>query len=485
VIVRASRKAGLLVFYVVLATIVPFGRGHADCTVTNLGIPPLPDLVGNYKGYIGGLYPSGANRRPAAHEAAGRQIALENIQPRDTNGTVNATNGRIVLLSIGMSNTSQEWGGFKRDADRDSSKNPQLTVVNGAIGGNDATQWTNFLAPTWSLVTTQRLRAAGVTTNQVQVIWLKQALAGPNGYGAFPRHAQALQTNLEMIVRAAKRHYPNLAILYVSGRTRAYTTNANQLNPEPFAYESGFSVRWLIEKQLSGSPELNYDPGKGATVAPWLSWGPYIWADGTAGRSDGFMWLCSDVTSDFTHPSSEGVAKVVAQLLAFFKTDVTARPWFVRRTVVGQAPACAPSANVTSGAVPLTVSLTANASDDGIIREYLWTFEDGTFSTNANPIKTFNRPGVYRARVCVTDNDGNTAAGSVTINAGIASAQLSLPLYSETQFQFMVNGATNVDHIVQGSTDLVSWTSLHTNRPPFTFMGAADSRSRFYRVVAQ
>jgi hypothetical protein len=468
--------------------LVPVDRIRADCTVTNLGIPALPDLTATYKGQPGGLYPHGANRRPAAHEEAGRQIALEKIQPRDANGTVNATNGRIVLLSIGMSNTSQEWGGFKRQADRDSSKNPQLTIVNGALGGNDATQWTNYFAASWSIVETQKLRPAGVTTNQVQVIWLKQALAGPKGYGAFPGHAEALQSSLEMIVRAAKSHYPNLAIVYVSSRTRAYTTNANGLNPEPFAYESAFSVRWLIEKQLSGSPDLNYDPSKAGSVpvAPWISWGPYLWADGTAGRSDGFLWLCSDVTSDFTHPSTNGNAKVVSQLLAFFKTDVTATPWFLRRTTIGQAPVCAPSASATSGAVPLTVNFTADASDaDGIIREYWWTFEDGTFSTNANPVKIFQVPGIYRARVSVMDNDGNTTTRSLTINAGITGARLSSPLYAENRFQFMVNGATNADHIVQSSVDLVSWISLHTNRAPFMFMDAADSSSRFYRVVAQ
>ena len=487
---RWLQRLQLLFVLVTLTALISLGRVRADCTVTNLGIPALPDLVGSYKGHSGGLYPHGANRRPAAHEAAGLQIALEKVQPRDTNGAVNASNGRIVLLSVGMSNTSAEWGGFKRDADRDPSKNPQLTIVNGAQGGNDAEQWTNYFAATWSLVETQRLRAAGVTINQVQVIWIKQALAGPNGYGAFPRHAQALQTNLEMIVRAAKSHYPNLAIIYVSSRTRSYATNANGLNPEPFAYESGFSVRWLMEKQISGSSDLNYDPSKappgGAPVAPWLSWGPYLWADGTTGRSDGFVWLCSDLGSDFTHPSTDGNTKVTTQLLAFFKTDVTARPWFVRKTIVGQAPVCAATASVTSGAVPLTVSFMANASDsDGIIREHLWTFEDGTFSTNANPVKIFKIAGIYRARVSIMDNDGNTTAQQVTINAGIAGARLSSPLYAESGFQFRVDGATNVDHTVQSSVDLLSWTSLHTNRPPFTFTDAADSARRFYRVVAQ
>src|SRR6185503_5707853 len=42
---------------------------------------------------------------------------------------------------------------------------------------------------------------------------------------------------------------------------------------------------------------------------------------------------------------------------------------------------------------------------------------DGTFSTNANPRKHFPAPGSYHARLTVTDLNGNTATGTVTIEA--------------------------------------------------------------------
>ena len=41
-------------------------------------------------------------------------------------------------------------------------------------------------------------------------------------------------------------------------------------NSEPFSYESGFAVKWLVEQQLKGDPALNYDPQKGTVQAPWL-----------------------------------------------------------------------------------------------------------------------------------------------------------------------------------------------------------------------
>jgi hypothetical protein len=327
-----------------------------------------------------------------------------------------------------MSNTTQEWASgandgtndatvaFKYRADHDPSKNPRLVIVDAAQGGRDAPQWTNANTGAWTNVV-GRLNAAGVNSNQVQVIWIKQAIAGPASLGAFPAHAMTLQWQLELIVRAAQARFTNLVIVYLSSRTRSYAADAS-LNPEPYAYEGGFSVKWLIEQQLNG--QLNYDPAPGPVEAPWLAWGPYLWADGTLGRSDGFVWECSDLRSDFTHPSQSGVRKVADQLLSFFKTDPTATPWFLRTSVTGAPPICAPTADTTAGLAPLTASFAANATDpDGAVVETRWTFDDGDFSTNANPMKTFPAPGAYSAHLTVTDNQGNIARSNVLVNVSL------------------------------------------------------------------
>jgi hypothetical protein len=408
---------------VAFAVLLP--RAAADCTLTNVGLIALPDLgwrnySNNNQYFIGGLYPNGANQRPAAHEAEGLRIATQEIQPLDTNG-VPATNGAIVLISSGMSNTTQEWASkgtnhFTGQFSRDPSHNPRLTIVDGAIGGQDAPAWTNINSANWSNVLS-RIRNAGRSTNQVQVLWIKQAIAGESG--ALTNHANQLRGYLEAIIHNAKRLFPNLKICYLSSRTRAYVYGSG-LNPEPFSYETAFAVKWLIEKQINGVPELNYDPAKGQIVSPWLSWGPYLWTDGLRGRSDGLLTVCpDDLENDFTHPAATGhVPKVGNQLLAFFKTDPTATPWFLRTNAPGQPPACAPAANVTNGVIPLTVSFTANASvGSAPIRDYQWTFSDGMFSTNANPTKTFPAPGSYRARLTVTDTNGHVAKGTVTIRA--------------------------------------------------------------------
>ena len=470
---------------------------RADCTLTNTGITPLNELgLNSYQGFSGGLYPDGADNPPPAHLAAGIEIAQNQVTPRDGAGNVETNTGRIVLLSLGMSNTTQEWASgdtithnitnaFKYRADHDPSKNPQLVIVDGAFGGQDAMDWTNLNAPTWDRVLTQRLNQAVVTTNQVQALWIKQALAGPLNYGAFPTHAQALRTMLAMIVRNAKVRYPNLRLVYLSCRTRSYNDVPTALNPEPFAFETAFADKWVIEDQVAGQTNLNFDPAKGAVVAPWMSWGPYLWADGLGPRSDGFIWECRDLRDDFTHPSSNGVFKVASHLLAFFKTDPTAAPWFLRNSVVGQPPDCTISADVTNGLVPLTVHFSAEANDpNGTIREYQWTFDDGTFATNSNPAKIFRSHGVYTARLTVTDNDGNTVSRSLPIT--VAAVVLGAVSLTTNQFQFAVLGATNYDYVVLRSEDLTNWLAIVTNRGPFVFAETNPiAPQRYFRALAQ
>ena len=429
------RVVGLILL---ASRLVGFGA-TADCSLTNLGIAPLPEMAfGTYASNKGGLYPNGSNTRPSAHEAAGLAIANA-LQPLDSTGTVNTNTGKIGLLSLGMSNVTLEWGAgstnhFTGLATNDPSLNPRVAIADGAISGKDAIFWTNLISTNWDLVITQRLVTAGLTTNQVQVVWMKQALRDPLSYGAFPGHAQALQDMERTILRNAKMLFPNLKIAYLSGRTRAYVTNGLP-NPEPFAFESSFAPRWVIEDQIKATNNLNYNSGLGPVVAPWLSWGPYLWADGIVPRSDGFIWQCNDVIfGDGTHPDTNyGVPKVAMQLLAFFKTDPTATPWFLKKPGIG-APTCSISASVTNGFRPLTVNFTAVATPGGApLRDGKWTFEDGEFATNANPVKVFKTPGLYHARFTITDTNGNTAQRVVAVKVNATWADWLAAKFTATE----------------------------------------------------
>src|SRR5262249_23279932 len=103
---RAARWLGVSVVLAVCLIAFP----ALAQSLTNLGITPLPELAYvAYKVSPGGLYPNYANNRPPAHFAAGMMIATNQIQPLDATGNTNASSGKIVLLSIGMSNTTDEF----------------------------------------------------------------------------------------------------------------------------------------------------------------------------------------------------------------------------------------------------------------------------------------------------------------------------------------------------------------------------------------
>jgi hypothetical protein len=294
------------------------------------GLVPLDELTGTYKGEDGGLYGGGRNQPPSKHQTAA-EVELARVVPRDSEGQP-SHRGRIVLLSIGMSNTTQEFSRFKQIADPDLEKSGAVQIVDGAQGGKDAAAWSDERAgaAVWNIVA-DRLRQAGVTPQQVQVVWMKHARIGPARFGEFPKHIDELKAHIRGSLQIVKRRFPNLRIVYLSSRIYAgYATTP--LNPEPYAYEGAFAVRSLILDQAHGDGELNYDAAKDNVKAPLLLWGPYLWADGVNPRkSDGLLWNREDLAVDGTHPSvGSGRDKVARLLLRFFKTDRNATNWFLQ-----------------------------------------------------------------------------------------------------------------------------------------------------------
>ena len=309
-------------------------QGRAASAKETTGLVPITEMASRlYKGQPGGLYGEGRNTPPDSHQAAAIK-ELAKIQLLDAKGKPSKT-GKIVLISLGMSNTTQEFSFFKKLADADPNKSPSVIIVDCAQGGQAAHEWAypdqrrNKKRPAPWNVMDQRIRKAGVTSAQVQIVWIKQAQINPAGLGEFPKHAKSLQDDTAEILRMLKKQFVNLQVAYLSSRIYAGYA-VSELNPEPYAYESAFSVRWLIEDQVKGNPDLNYDSAKGRVKSPLLLWGPYLWADGVKGRkSDDLVWKREDLAGDGTHPSTTGRRKVAEMLLGFFKSDTNAREWFL------------------------------------------------------------------------------------------------------------------------------------------------------------
>ena len=318
-------------------------------TQTPPSFTPLDDLAdGLYLNeFQGGLYPNGSNAVPESHAAEGVARAAA-IQPRNTLGQPDA-NGKYALASIGMSNTTQEFCGATSPSGCGSwtfmgqaAANPgvdhtSLALVNGAAGGKSAAFWDSPTDPDYDRVVTQWLTPNGLSEQQVEAAWVKVANPGP--MISLPNanaDAYLLVQQMGNISRALKVRYPNLEQVFFSSRIYAgYATTT--LNPEPYAYESGLAVKWLIEAQINQMNGGGIDPRAGnldytSGVAPWLAWGPYLWADGLNPRSDGLVWQRSDLQSDGTHPSQSGEQKVGAMLMDFMANSPFTAPWFFHPT---------------------------------------------------------------------------------------------------------------------------------------------------------
>jgi hypothetical protein len=152
----------------------------------------------------------------------------------------------------------------------DSAKHPRLTLVDGAQGGMTASDWANAGCSCWSVLTS-RLQQAGVSPSQVTTAWIKLADAGPTS--GFPGYARTLKDETAAVLRLLKERFANLALAYLSSRIYAgYATTT--LNPEPYAYESGLAVRWVIEDQIDGAPSMAFSGVGAGTVRACLGRAP-------------------------------------------------------------------------------------------------------------------------------------------------------------------------------------------------------------------
>lgn len=233
-----------------------------------------------------GLYGGGRNTPPASHHERGLQAAAD-VPPES---------GPLVVASLGMSNTAQEWAAFRVLA-RDFT---DARLVDTACADCTTEKWGNPADPTWDKAA-ERLSRQGVTEADVRVVWMK-VTAG--------RFHSASADDFDRILAAMRVRWPNVEQVFVSSRIYG------GYNPEgePAAYDSGPAVRTFVLRHLNQSH-------------PWIDWGPYLWANGTTARADGLRWERIDLEADGIHPSEAGEEKVAQILLEFFRTSPYAS-WF-------------------------------------------------------------------------------------------------------------------------------------------------------------
>ena len=226
------------------------------------------------------------------------------------------TNGKIVLISVGMSNTTQEFSTFIRLANADSAKSPKVVIVDGAQGGQTANVWANP-GPSRALGCAGPAAQASGRYGTAGASGLDQA--GPSrsrvSWGV-PQTRRGVEGAHGRAFGTVAHRFPNVRIAYLSSRIYAGYARTH-LNPEPYAYESAFVVRWLIEDQINGEER--------SVKSPLLLWGPYLWAMAKkAGRST-ISSGSRKIWGDGTHPSPSGRRKVAELLLRSFSRPIPRR----------------------------------------------------------------------------------------------------------------------------------------------------------------
>lgn len=307
-----------------------------DCSNDHLGRTPLIDLTdGYFNGIRGGLYPEGSNIRPAEHLTE----CIEHVQaitPMDIYGNPNP-NGKVVMLGIGASNPMTEFQQFIDFSNDYEPVNDNLKIINACVGGQGIQKMFDITDNYWSGVV-NGLEDQGLSAEQVQVVWIEQD--NTRAYDTiFPSAPNALVNDYQLLLHVIQELFPNVQICYITAR--AYSGYADPVDPEvsggllyPRDYFNGWAIKFLIEKVINHA--FGFESEGPSAQIPLVTWGTYHWTDGSTPREDGLYLDCDlDVGPDGLHLSGVGEYKMGSLLFDYFKTDTTAKYWYLDEDFTG------------------------------------------------------------------------------------------------------------------------------------------------------
>lgn len=276
----------LVVVFVAIFAVSPSAQ---DCFRDAIGLPPV------------------AITRTPAQLAAGLEAASR-ITPRALNGNP-AENGKVVFLSVGMSNTSNVWNGFRSAMNQAGTAPSTLKWVDATKGGAGAPQWADPTCDCWTDLDAKLVKQ-NVSAKQVQAIFLM--LVTPHPWQSPSVNAARYAQDVESILNQLEAQFPNLQIVYLAGNYYGgYDTNQDK-TPEPHGY-------WE-NRELQGIQ----DSHAGVWVSAATS---MLWTDGATPRWDGLTLLCSDTTDGGVHLNATGKAKMGGWLYDSLMSDPTTLGW--------------------------------------------------------------------------------------------------------------------------------------------------------------
>lgn len=307
-----------------------------NCANDSTGLIPITDLgAGFYEGtWQGGLYTGGMNHPPVGHLKKGIGI-VKKLKPLDSLGNINYATGKIVLAGFGASTVGGPFNHMIQIMKDSTDQNPCMKAVNAANGSDGLTAMYIGNDEYWDYIEIFKLGEKDLTPLQIQVGWLMHSSRTDSNGSEINSYVDTLVKRFTVAVNALTYYYPNLKLLYVSGFPYGgYADPTKALYhviKEPSSYHQNFAVKELIQRQINGDPTLRYkEPGR---VAPYMVWGPPLWADGKNPRAyDGLTWNCEEefaIDGGGYHLTNLGKDKLATILLNFFRTDTLSESWFM------------------------------------------------------------------------------------------------------------------------------------------------------------
>ena len=169
----------------------------------------------------------------------------------------------------------------------------------------------------------------------------------------------------------------------------------------------------------------------------------------------------------FNHPidlevGSDGVLYVLEYGTYWFAKNKDAGLYRIEYSRGNRAPVAELKADKVAGGIPLKVQFSSEGSYDLDSSQlfYKWFFDKNEVqSTDANPVFSFERTGVYNVRLVVSDKEGKSMNKSVRIKAGNAEPEISLEIngnksfyWSKTPILYKLNIVDAEDGSLQGGT---------------------------------
>jgi PKD repeat protein len=205
----------------------------------------------------------------------------------------------------------------------------------------------------------------------------------------------------------------------LSATLQMYKTSSYSIAPQVHQLKKAFvenEVTWNSASTgtawESGGASGSSDRVTEAVASPWMGWDPgwllidvtnsiQALSDGTANHG----WVITDAYSNIRWFASSENA------------DQTIRPKLLITYRVPPTAVIATSPNPPKGMAPYDVSFDASGSSDGdgTILTYWWDFGDGNFGEGVATEHTYTEPGLYKAELSVTDDQGSVGKAHVYV----------------------------------------------------------------------